>query len=173
MVNRMTPTKKSDPKQKESTSTPAHATTANAPVAAKPIAPTPAPQPTASKQSTTVTKLKATWLERKVNLDQLNERQDGKFVLLQPTPEWPLIRIGPTGGIELPQIRSYAKAWDAAVEGLAVWQKQQARDQKKTATSTPPPAQTAKPQPPVPAVKPETVTARKARKDAALEAQLA
>jgi hypothetical protein len=157
--------KKSDTKPKEPT--PVQATTA------KPIAPTPQPQP-ASKQSTTVTKLKATWLERKVNLDQLNERQDGKFVLLQPTPEWPVIRVGPTGGIELPQIRSYAKAWDAALDGMAIWQRQQARDQKKaTATATSASTQTAKPQLPAQAVKPETPTQKKARKDAALEAQLA
>jgi hypothetical protein len=171
----MTP-KKSDPKPKESISTPAHVTVAKAAEPPKPTVPTPTPttqpQPTATKQSQVVAKLKQAWSEKGIKLDQLNERQDGKFILLQPTPEWPIIRIGPTGGVELPQIRSYAKAWDAALDGLAVWQKQQHRDQKK-ATATSAPAQAPKPQPPAQSVKPETPTARKARKDAALEARLA
>jgi len=131
------------------------------------------PQP-ASKQSQTIVKLKEAWTAKGISLKELTEKQDGKFTLLQPTPEWPIVRVGPTGGVELPQIRSYAKAWDAAVDGLAVWQKQQQRDKKKaaTATSSAPPAQAAKPQS-TSASKPETPTAKKARKDAAIEAQLA
>jgi len=52
---------------------------------------------------------------------------------------WPRVQIGPTGGIVLPQIRSYAKAWDAAMDGLAVYQKQRARDQKKATATAPAP----------------------------------
>ena len=145
------------------------ASTAQAPQAPKPMATSASqPQPTATKQSQTVAKLKAARTEKGIKLDQLSERQDGKFTLLQPTPEWPIVRIGPTGGLELPQIRSYAKAWDAAVDGLVVWQKQQARDQKKAATATPPVALAAKPEP----KKPETPTAKKQKANAAIEAQL-
>jgi hypothetical protein len=133
-------------------------------------APTAQPQPL-SKQQQTVAKLKTAWLEKGINLDKLTEKQDGKFTLLQPTPEWPIVRVGPTGGIELPAIRSYAKAWDAALDGLAVWQKQQARDAKKAVTATPPPAQAAKPQS-TSASKPETVTAKKQKANAAIEQQL-
>ncbi|HUD64061.1 MAG TPA: hypothetical protein VMQ17_05780 [Candidatus Sulfotelmatobacter sp.] len=165
----MTPTKKSEPKPKESTSTPAPTTAAQAPQAPKPAAITAQPQP-ANKQLATVAKLKAAWTEKGIKLDQLTERQDGKFMLLQPTTEWPIVRVGPTGGIELPQIRSYARAWDAAVDGLAVWTKQQQRDQKKAASSAP--AQATKSQS-APAAKPETPAIRKARKDAALETALA
>jgi len=151
-----------------------------APQAPKPMAappatqPQPQPQPTtATKQSATVAKLKEAWTTKGINLDQLSERQDGKFILLQLTPEWPIVRIGPTGGVELPQIRSYAKAWDAAVDGLALWTKQQQRDQKKAAaTSTPAPAQ-AKPQSPAPPVKPDTPAAKKAKDHQKLEASLA
>ena len=53
---------------------------------------------------------------------------------------WPIVQLGPTGGIVLPQIRSYAKAWDAAMDGKAVFEKQQARDQKKITASAPQPA---------------------------------
>lgn len=107
-----------------------------------------------------------------VKLDQLTEKQDGKFTLLQPTPEWPIVRIGPTGGLELPQTRSYAKAWDAAVDGLTVWQKQQARDAKKASSAAPPPAQAAKPQS-APGAKTETPAVRKQKEHRSLEAALA
>ncbi len=135
---------------------------------------TPPPQPpTVTKQSQTIGKLKEAWTAKGIKLDQLTERQDGKFMLLQPAPDWPIIRIGPTGGIELPQIRSYAKALDAAIDGLAIWQKQQQRDAKKqSAAATTPAPPPAKPQP-TPATKAETPAAKKARKDAALEASLA
>jgi hypothetical protein len=165
MVRTVTPTKKSDSKPKEPTST-TMATTAK-PETPKAPAPTPAAQPqqplTANKQTATVAKLKAAWLERGIKFDQLAEKQDGKFILLQPTPDWPIIRVGPTGGIELPQIRSYAKAWDAALDGFAIWQKQQARDQKKANTAKPAPPPAAKPQP-TPAAKPDTPTARKQKR---------
>jgi hypothetical protein len=108
-----------------------------------------------------------------VPLKDLVERQDGKFILLQPTPEWPLIRVGPTGGLGLPQVRSFAKAWDACVDGLAVYQKQLARDQKKAAAAQAK-APTPAPQPlgQTPKAK-DTPTVKKQKADAALEAQLA
>jgi hypothetical protein len=167
----MTPTKKSEQKPKESTSIPAPTITAKAAEPAKPAAATTAQPQHANKQLATVAKLKAAWTEKGINLNKLSERQDGKYTLLQPTPEWPLIRVGPTGGIELPTIRSYARAWDAALDGLAAWTKQQQRDQKKPAQAAAP-ASAPKPQP-APAAKPETPAVRKTRKDAALEAQLA
>jgi hypothetical protein len=146
------------------------ASTAQAPKAPKPETPTPAPPPVVTKQQATVAKLKAAWKEKGIKLDQLSERQDGKYTLLQPTSEWPVIRIGPTGGVELPAIRSYAKAWDAAVDGLAVWTKQQQRDHKKaTQAATPAPA---KPQP-APAAKPESPAVRKQKEHNKLEAALA
>src|SRR5215831_7403018 len=85
------PTKKLDPKPKESNSTSAPATVAHE---AKPMAstspPTSAPQPpTANKQSQTVAKLKAAGTEKAIKLDQITEKQDGKYTLLQQTPEWP------------------------------------------------------------------------------------
>lgn len=52
-------------------------------------------------------------------------------------------QFGPTGGVELPLIRSYTKAWDAAVDGLAIWQRQQARDAKKASIAAPAAAKTA------------------------------
>ena len=162
----MTATKKQDVKKPEVQPQPAPATPT-----VEPKTQTAQPQPI-SKQSQTITRLKTAWTEKGISLKELVEKQDGKFILLQPTPNWPISRIGPTGGVELPQIRSYAKAWDAAVDGLAVYQKQQARDQKKAATPSAPPAQAAKPQS-TSAGKPETVTAKKARKDAALESALA
>ena len=129
--------------------------------------------PSPNRQMQTISKVKQAWTEKGVDLSKLSERQDGKFILLQPTPEWPLIRVGPTGGLELPQVRSFAKAWDACVDGLAVYQKQQARDAKKQAANAP---TTKAPQPATPAVKPpaaETTTQKKARQSKELEAQMA
>jgi hypothetical protein len=142
------------------------ASTAQAP---KPMAaaPTAQPQP-ASKQLATVAKLKAAWTEKGVDLSKLTEKQDGKFVLLQPTPQWPLIRIGASGGIELPEIKSYPRAFDAAINGKELLEKQTARAAKKTAASAAP---AAKPQS-APAGKPETPAAKKHKANAAIEAQL-
>ena len=161
-------------KQTKATEQPAPAMVAKAAEPPKPMTATPTtpPQPTANKQSATVAKLKAAWLEEGIKFDQLTEKQDGKFCLLQPTPDWPIIRVGPTGGIELPQIRSYAKALDAAMDGLAIWQKQQARDAKKASTAAPAPPQAPKAQS-APAAKPETPAARKAKEHRSLEVALA
>lgn len=119
-----------------------------------------------SKQTATLDRLKAAWTERKVDLSKMTVRMDGKFMLVTVADGWPVIQIGASGGIVLPQIRSYQKAFDAAIDGLALFQKQQARDQKKTSQPAPPPAA------PAPAAK-ETPTAKKARQGAAVEQQLA
>jgi hypothetical protein len=105
---------------------------------------TPAPAPTvaapqASKQQATLDKLKAAWTEEKVDLSKMSVTMDGKFMLIVVAEGWPIVQLGPTGGIVLPQIRSYAKAWDAAMDGKAVFEKQQARDQKKATATAPAP----------------------------------
>jgi hypothetical protein len=99
----------------------------------KPAA-TPAPAAAAQAQ-----KLKEGWTAKGVDLSKLTVKDDGKFKLLVVAEGWPTVQIGPTGGIVLPQIRSYAKAWDAAMDGLAVYQKQRARDQKKATATAPAP----------------------------------
>jgi hypothetical protein len=99
------------------------------PAAAAPVA--------ASKQQVTLDKLKVAWAEKGVDLSKLEAKADGKFLLVTVAAGWPVIQLGPTGGIVLPQIRSYQKAWDAAVDGLAIFQKQQARDEKKATASAP------------------------------------
>jgi hypothetical protein len=90
-------------------------------------------------------------------------KMDGKFMLVTVAEGWPVVQIGASGGIVLPQIRSYQKAFDAAVDGLAVFQKQNERDKKKAAPA---------PTPAAPPAARETVTAKKAKADAAVEAQL-
>lgn len=81
------------------------------------------PQPV-SKQGSTITKLKEAWTAKGISLKVLVEKQDGKFVLLQPTLGWPIIRIGASGGIELPEIKSYPRAFDAAINGKELLDKQ-------------------------------------------------
>jgi len=106
----------------------------------KPVEPTPAPAAApvaASKQQITLDKLKVAWAEKGVDLSKLEAKPDGKFLLVTVAAGWPVIQLGPTGGIVLPQIRSYAKAWDAAVDGLAIFEKQNAWDAKKASAAAP------------------------------------
>jgi KTSC domain len=101
----------------------------------------PAVQPTpANKQTATFDKLKEAWTEKGVDLSKMTVKPDGKFVLVTVADGWPVVQIGASGGIVLPEIRSYAKAFDAAIDGLALYQKQLARDAKKNAALAPAPA---------------------------------
>jgi hypothetical protein len=92
-----------------------------------------------SKQIQTIDKLKEAWAARGLELKAMKVEQDGKFINVVVGADWPIVRVGPTGGIELPQIRSYPKAFQAAVEGDKLLAKQLARDQKKSAAPAPRP----------------------------------
>ena len=131
-----------------------------------PAAPAPAAQ--ATKQEQTISKLREAWTQKGVDLTNLAIKDDGKFKLLIVADNWPTISIGPTGGISVLELRSYAKAFDAAIDGLALYQKQQSRDAKKTAA----PAQPA-PAPAAPAqAAKESTTQRRKKQDAAIEEKL-
>jgi hypothetical protein len=97
---------------------------------------TPAPA-VASKQDMAIAKLKEGWTAKGVDLSKLLIKDDGKFKVLIVDQGWPRVTIGPTGGIVVTDLKSYAKAFDAAMDGLALYQKQQQREAKKTATATP------------------------------------
>jgi hypothetical protein len=101
--------------------------------------------------------VKEAWLAKGVSLNELVEKQDGKFTLLQPTPEWPVVQIGASGGISLPEIKSYPRAYEAGLDGLELLRKQREREAKRaTATAaTPPPAKAVEPPQPT-AKKPVT-----------------
>jgi hypothetical protein len=133
----------------------------------KPEAPAAAPPVPANKQTTTFEKLKAAWAARGLDLSKMTATPDGKYLDVIVAEGWPLIMIGASGGITLPEIRSYAKAFEAAVDGLALFQKQQARDAKKAA---PAPAPKAAPAPAAPAK--ETPTAKKGKAHQQIEQQL-
>lgn len=128
----------------------------------------------ASKQQATFDKLKAAWAEKKVDLSKMTATPDGKFLNVVVAEGWPTVRIGNSGGITVMELRSYASAFDAAVDGLALYQKQQGRDSKKSALPAPAAAAPA-PAPAAAAPKLEekaTPTQRKKKQDAAVEAQL-
>jgi hypothetical protein len=109
---------------------------APAPAPATP-APAPAPAPVGTKQQTTLETLKTAWTARKVDLPKLTTKVDGKFLIVTVAEGWPEIRIGNAGGIDLPAIKSYPSAFQAAVEGDKMLAKQNARLQKTTAPATP------------------------------------
>jgi hypothetical protein len=166
----MTPSKKQSHEPKPAAqpqSTPAVQQPAAAPVAAE----TPKPQaaaPAPSKQMQTVDTLVQGWKAKGVDLSKLTQVQDGKFINLVVAEGWPVVAVGPTGGINLPAIRSYNKPYDAALEGKALLEKQTARDAKKAAPA-PAKAQAAQTEQP----KPETTTQRKAKASDQIEKQLA
>jgi hypothetical protein len=126
----------------------------------------------ASKQTATFDKLKEAWTAKGVDLSKLTVKPDGKFVLVTVAEGWPVVQIGPTGGITLPQIRSYPKAFDAAVDGLAVFTKQKERDAKKTAAGALEPQAPPAPAPAVKQEPKETPTAKKGKAHQQIEQQL-
>jgi hypothetical protein len=109
--------------------------------AAKPQPQTPAvPEAKAvqpSKAQQTLAKLREAWEARNVDLSKVQVVDDGKFMNVIVADGWPDIVIGPSGGITLPQIRSYSKAFDAAVQGDVVFKRQQERDAKKSSAAAP------------------------------------
>ena len=110
--------------------------------------PQPAPPPVAgqtapatpTKAEATLNKLKEAWTKRGVVLTKMIVRTEGKRTLVEVGESWPLIEIGHGGGITLPQIRSYANAFNAAVDGDKLFARQTERDSKKAAASAQPAA---------------------------------
>jgi hypothetical protein len=113
-----------------------------------PATPAPAAHPaTPNKQTATLDLLKAGWTERRVDLSKMKETQDGKYLNVVVAEGWPTVRIGNSGGVTVLELKSYTKAFDAAMDGLALYQKQQARESKKaTATATAPAPKAAAPE---------------------------
>ena len=144
-----------------------------------PPAPAAATQLGASKQQMTLEKLKAEWVKRGVDVSKIATAMDGKFMLVTVAPDWPVIKIGPSGGGELPQLKSYPKFFDAAIHADELWKKQQERMAKKAA-----PVDAKKPQAAVGkqpgqidgdtgnVVDKETPTAKKARAHGQIEQRL-
>jgi hypothetical protein len=159
----MTPKKPDKPKE------PPVASTVQAPKAPNPETPIAKAAEPAPKQTQTFNRLVDAWKERKLDLSQMKDWMDGKYRLVVPTPAFPVIRIGGSGGIELPDLKSYPSAFQAAVDGDKLLAKQVARRQKKSVTPAPAPS---KPQP-APAGKQESPAVRKQKEHNKLEAALA
>jgi hypothetical protein len=172
MVNKMTAKKLEDTKQtKKADVQPQPTPTASGPQPATTTEKKPEP---VSKQVLTLQRLTAAWSERKVDLSKMEAKPDGKYLMVLVGPTWPVVRIGNNGGIELPQIRSFPKAFDAALIGDQLLAKQTQRDAKKQAAAQ---ATVAKVKEMAPAAKPAegkpvTPTQKKQADHSKLEAQL-
>ena len=134
-------------------------------------APTPAPATTeaaASKQTQTLDSLKAAWTKRGIDLTKLSATPDGKYLNVLVAEGWPIVRIGVGGGIDLPAIRSYPKAFDAAVQGDVLLAKQNAKAAKAAAPApaTKPASEPKKDEPK------QTPASKKATEHQKLEAQI-
>ena len=103
--------------------------------------PAPRPPPAApaqpSKHQLAIEKLREGWTAKGVNLDKLSIKDDGKFKVSVVDQGWPRITIGPTGGIVVTDLKSYASAFDAAMDGLALYEKQKSREAKKQQATAP------------------------------------
>lgn len=143
--------------------------TATPTVQQQPAAQAPVVPVAPSKQEVTLDKLKSAWAERKVDLSKLTATPDGKFLVVKVDANWPEIVIGASGGIDLPQVKSYAKAFDAAVEGDVLLKKQTERAAKKSpAPPTPKPATQPEPKERVA----ETPASKKAKAHSQIEQRL-
>jgi hypothetical protein len=101
----------------------------------------PATQPAVDKQQLAIMQLSvALRQQRQIEVKPDMLKQDGKYINLVVGKEWPTIRIGNSGGITVMELKSYAKAFDAAVNGDTLYAKQKGREQKKVAASAPPAA---------------------------------
>jgi predicted methyltransferase len=98
------------------------------------------PAAAASKQMQTIEKLKEGWTAKGVDLSKLSIKDDGKFKLVIVDKGWPTVQIGPTGGITVKELKSYTSAFEASMNGLALYEKQQQREQRKVAAAAPVPA---------------------------------
>jgi hypothetical protein len=116
-------------KQTQSTTTP------NPAVVAAAIA-----VPVKSKQTLEVEKLIAALIEtRKLNAKKIETKLEGSKVVLL-IAGWPRIEVGKGGGVNLPTIKSYANAFEAALIADQKQAAQDAREAKAAAAKALPPA---------------------------------
>jgi hypothetical protein len=134
-------------------------------------APAPAPVPTINKQTETLNKLKALWTARGITLEKMEVRQDGKYVLVTVAAGWPEIKIGPSGGGEIPALRSYQKFFDACIVADELLKKQAERDAKKASPATPAKPESTREVAPAAGSK-ETPAKKKAKQHEAIESRM-
>lgn len=144
---------------------------ATTPVPPAAVATAPAKPETPMKQMQTLQKLTAAWVERKVDLSKMTATPDGKFLNIVVGEGWPVVRLGATGGIELPEIKSYPKAFDAAVEGDVLLKKQTERAAKKKAATAAPVKKTDEAVRPT-ATKPESPAVKKQKAHEQIEQRM-
>lgn len=147
----------------------------------QPAPPAPPPTPAAtvaapasaqpSKQEVTLTKLREAWTAKGVDLSKMTITDDGKFKLIVIDAGWPTVQIGASGGITVLELKSYASAFDAALIGKELFDKQKSREAKKNSQPTPAPT-TQQAAPAAPQPKAETPAVRKGKRHEAIEQQL-
>ena len=147
-----------------------------------PAAPAPTPTPAAtvaaptsaqpSKQAQMIEKLMEGWKSKGVDLSHLTITDDGtKYKVLVVAEGWPTVAVGSSGGVTVRELKSYASAFEAALIGKELYDKQKAREAKKS--SQPAPAPTTPQAAPAPQPKAETPAVRKGKQHQQLEQTLA
>jgi hypothetical protein len=145
------------------------------------VQPQPAPAPTApaaavavqpTKQEQTLAKLRDAWTVRKVDLSKLSVKHDGKYMLINVGEGWPEIKIGPSGGGDIPAVKSFPKFFDAAVIADELLAKQIARTTKPAAPTVAKVVAHVTPAAQPEATKGETPAAKKAKQHEQIESRL-
>lgn len=137
----------------------------------------PAAQPEAKKEEklTKQTKVVAELLAAMKTAGlEASQKNDGKYIVIS-VASWgpmPTIVVGASGGLAIPEVKSYSRADVATMlKAKEMFDRQQARAEKKAiaATAAPAPAkETVQPE----QKKAESTTQKRARQDAQIEAQL-
>jgi hypothetical protein len=142
-----------------------------------PPAPTPTPAATVaapatpSRQQVTLDKLTEAWKAKGVDLSKMTITDDGKFKLIVVDAGWPTVQIGASGGVTVLELKSYASAFDAALIGKELFDKQKSREAKKSSQPAPAPTTPQQSAPAAPQQK-ETPAVRKGKRHEAIEQQL-
>ena|ERR1039458_5240811 len=91
-----------------------------------------------SKQSLAIMKLVVELREkREIEVKPEMIVQDGKFILILLGEAWPTIKVGPSGGISLPEIASYKESFDTWVKADELLAKKVVRAAKAAAAIAP------------------------------------
>ena len=86
-----------------------------------------------TKQTETLEQLKKQWEEREVEVEAVEVIEEAGKVVVAVGDGWPVIQIGKQGGVDIPQLKSYADGKEAAVVADQLLAKQTEREAKRAA----------------------------------------
>ena len=86
-----------------------------------------------TKQTEVVEQLKKQWEARDVEVEAIEVIEEAGKVVVAVGDGWPVVQIGKQGGVDVPQLKSYADGKEAAVVADQMLAKQTEREVKRAA----------------------------------------